>query len=123
MKVLHTSLLSMTVVVFKALPLGSYAPVSATSPPFKTILELVLFNGLQSCRRIKLGKSGSDIRETLVQVYGDNANEKTAVYTSMTRFSEVRGSVTDEERSGRQATSRTEENITKFVKLCVKIVG
>jgi len=30
------------------------------------------------------------------------------------RFSEGRESVTDEERSGRPATSRTEENIAKF---------
>jgi hypothetical protein len=60
------------VVAFKVLPLGSYAPMSAPSSPFKTILELkmiiiivtavetsnltilelVLWNGLQSCRRI-----------------------------------------------------------------------
>jgi len=51
-KVLHTSLLNTTVVAFKVLPLGSYAPMPAPSPPFKTILELVLWNGLQSCRRI-----------------------------------------------------------------------
>ena len=51
-KVLHTSLLNTTVVVFKVLPLGSYAPMPAPSPPFKTILELVLWNGLQSCRCI-----------------------------------------------------------------------
>jgi hypothetical protein len=37
------------VVAFKVLPLGSYAPMPASSPPFKTILELVLWNGLQSC--------------------------------------------------------------------------
>jgi len=37
-KVLHTSLLNTTVVTFKALPLGSYAPIPAPSPPFKTIL-------------------------------------------------------------------------------------
>jgi hypothetical protein len=48
-KVLHTSLLKTTVVAFKILPLGSYAPMPALSPPFKTILELVLWNGLQSC--------------------------------------------------------------------------
>jgi hypothetical protein len=36
----------------KVLPLGSYAPMPAPSPPFKTILELVLLNGLQSCRSI-----------------------------------------------------------------------
>ena len=48
-KVLHSSLLNTTVVAFKVLPLGSYAPISAPSPPFKTILELVLWNGFQSC--------------------------------------------------------------------------
>jgi len=48
-KVLHTSLLNTTVVAFKVLPLGSYAPMPAPSLPFKTILELVLWNGLQSC--------------------------------------------------------------------------
>jgi len=51
-KVLHTSLLNTTVVAFKVLPLGSSAPMPAPSPPLKTILELVLWNGLQSCRCI-----------------------------------------------------------------------
>ena len=48
-KVLHTSLLNTTVVTFQVFPLGSYAPMPDPSPPFKTILELVLWNGLQSC--------------------------------------------------------------------------
>jgi len=48
-KVLHTSSLNTTVVAFKILPLGSYAPMPAPTPSFKTILELVLWNGLQSC--------------------------------------------------------------------------
>jgi len=48
-KVLHTSLLKTTVVAFKVLPLRSYAQMPAPSPPCKTILELVLWNGLQSC--------------------------------------------------------------------------
>ena len=39
---------------------------------------------------------------------------KTAVYRWVKRFSEGRGSVTDEERSRRPATSRTEENIAKI---------
>ena len=39
-KVLHTSLLNTTMVAFRVLPLGSYAPMPAPSPPFKTILEL-----------------------------------------------------------------------------------
>jgi hypothetical protein len=51
-KVLHTSLLNTTVVAFKVFPLGSYAPTLAPSRPFKAILELVLWNGLQSCRCI-----------------------------------------------------------------------
>jgi len=50
----------------------------------------------------------------LVQVYGDIATKKTAVYKWVKRFSEGRESVTDEERSGRPATSRTEENIAKI---------
>jgi len=49
----------------------------------------------------------------LAQVYGDNAMRKTAVYKWVKRFSEGRDSVTDEESSGRPATSRTEENIAK----------
>jgi len=48
-KVLHTSLLNTTVVALKVLPLGSYAPMPEPSPHFNTILELVLWNGLQSC--------------------------------------------------------------------------
>jgi len=50
----------------------------------------------------------------LVQVYGHSAMKKTAVYKWVKSFSEGRESVTDEERSGRPATSRTEKNIAKF---------
>jgi len=49
----------------------------------------------------------------LVQVYGDNAMKKTAVYKWVKRFSEGRETVTDEERSERPATGTTEENIAK----------
>jgi len=49
----------------------------------------------------------------LVQVYGDNAMKKTAVYKRMKRFSDGIESVTDEESSGRPATGRTEENVAK----------
>jgi len=51
-KVLHTSLLNTTVVTFKVLLLGSYALMLAPSLRFKTILELVLWKGRQSCRCI-----------------------------------------------------------------------
>src|SRR5215510_14123618 len=66
---------------------------------------------------VKFGKSGNEIREMLVQVYGDNAMKKTAVYKWVKRFSEGRESVTEEERSGRPATSRTEENIAKICQI------
>jgi hypothetical protein len=49
---LYTSLLNMTVVAFKVLPMGSYVAMPPPSPSFKTILEMVLWYGLQSCRRI-----------------------------------------------------------------------
>jgi len=67
---------------------------------------------------IKLGKSGIEIREMLVQVYGDNAMKKTAVYKCVNRFSDGRECVTDVERSRRPATSRTEENIAKNSSNC-----
>ena len=51
-KVLHNTLLNTTVVAFKVLPLRSYAPMPAPGPPFKTVLDLVVWNGLQSCRCI-----------------------------------------------------------------------
>ena len=63
---------------------------------------------------VKLGKSGREIREILVQVYGDKSMKKTAVYKWAKRFSEGRESVTDEERSGRPARSRTEENVAEI---------
>ena len=72
---------------------------------------------LQQRRNIKflakIGKSGNEIREMLVQVYKDNAMNNTAVYKWVKRFSEGRESVTDEERSGRPPISRTEENTAK----------
>ena len=50
----------------------------------------------------------------LVQVYGDNALKKTAVCKWVKRVSEGRESVTDVERSGRPATSRTKTKIEKI---------
>jgi hypothetical protein len=62
---------------------------------------------------VKLGKGGNEIRELLVQVYGDNAMKKTAVYRWVKCFCEGRESVIDEERSRRPATCRTKENVAK----------
>jgi transposase len=58
---------------------------------------------------VKLGKSGSKIREILVQIFGDNAMKKTVAYKWVTHFSEGRESGPYEESSGRPATSRTEK--------------
>jgi len=66
---------------------------------------------------VKLGKSGNKVREMLVLVYGDNAMKKTAVYKWVKCFSEGREHVTDEERSGWPATSRTEKNIAKICQI------
>jgi hypothetical protein len=49
--VLHTSLLNITAVACKVLPLGRYALMAVRSLPFKTILEPILWNGLQSCHQ------------------------------------------------------------------------
>jgi hypothetical protein len=57
---------------------------------------------------------GNKIGEMLVQVYGDNAMKKTVVYKQVKRFSEGREYVTDEERSGRPATIKTEENVANI---------
>jgi len=58
-----------------------------------------------------------EIRKMLVQLYWDNAMKKTAVYKWVKRFSKGRESVTDEERPGWPATSRTEENIAKICQI------
>ena len=49
---LHISLLNTTVVTFKVHPLGSYVPIPAPSPSFKTIMEPAMWNRLKGCRCI-----------------------------------------------------------------------
>ena len=70
---------------------------------------------------VKLGRSGNEIREMLVQIYRDNAMKKTAVYKWVKCFSEGRESVTNEERSGRPVTSRTKENIVTIRQILSEI--
>jgi hypothetical protein len=43
---------------------------------------------------VKLGRSGSEIREILMQFYRNNAMNKTTVYKRVIRFSVGRASVT-----------------------------
>jgi hypothetical protein len=59
----------------------------------------------------------------LVQDYDDNAMKKTPVYKWVIRFSEGRENITDQQRSGWPATSRTEENIAKVRQIVREMVG
>jgi len=59
----------------------------------------------------------------LVQVYGDSAMKKTAVYKWVKRFSEGRESVTEKRDQDGQQQAELKKTLQKFVKLGVKIVG
>ena len=59
----------------------------------------------------------------LVQVYGDNAMKKTAVYKWVKRFSDGREIVTMKRDQDGQQQAELKKTLQKFVKLCVKIVG
>jgi hypothetical protein len=69
----------------------------------------------------KLGKSESEIREMLVQVYMDNAVKKTEVCKWVT-CSEGRESVMKRDQDGKQR-AELNKTLQKFIKLCVKIVS
>jgi len=72
---------------------------------------------------VNLGKSGNEIREMLVQVYGDNAMKKTAVYSWVKPFlREEKVSLTKRDQYG-QKQAELKQTLHKFVKFCVKIVG
>ena len=72
---------------------------------------------------VELGKSGNEIRGMLVQVYGDNAMKKTAVYKWVKRFvREGKVSLTERDQDGQQQ-AELKKTLQIFVKLCVKIVG
>jgi hypothetical protein len=86
------------------------------------MLELELEQQTNIKFLFKLGKSGSKIREMLMQVYRYNSIKKTAVYTWMTCFSVGSESVTDRNQDGQQQ-AELKETLQKFVKLRVKIVG
>ena len=59
----------------------------------------------------------------LVQVYGDNALKKTAVYKWVKHFSEGRESVTDEEKSGGRQQAELKKLLQTFPILYVRIVS
>ena len=87
------------------------------------ISELELEQRTNNKFLVKLGKRGNEIREKLVQVHGDNALKKTAVYMWVKGFYGGREIFTDEEYQDDQQQEELKKILQKFVKLCVKIVG
>jgi len=65
----------------------------------------------------KLGKTPKETYAMLVRVYEDQAVSMKCVYEWFARFREGRESVSDNPRSGRPATSVSDENIVKVRKL------
>jgi len=80
------------------------------------MLELELEQRMNIKFLVKLGKSGSEIRELLEQVYWNNAMKKTAIYKWVKRFSEGRENVSDEESSDGQQQIDLKKILQKFVK-------
>jgi hypothetical protein len=69
-----------------------------------------------------LGKSGNEIREMLVQVYGENALKKTAVYRWVKLFlSDKNVSLTKRDQDDQQQ-AELKKTLQTFVKLWVKII-
>jgi len=72
---------------------------------------------------VKLGKSGNKIREMFMQVYGDNAMKKTAIYKWVKCFlREEKVSLTKRDQDGQQQ-AELKKTLQKFIKLCVKIIS
>ena len=72
---------------------------------------------------VKLGKSGNEIREMLVQVYGGNAMKKTAVYKCVKLFlREEKVPLTKKDQDGQQQVE-LKKTLQTFVTFCVKIIG
>jgi len=70
---------------------------------------------------VKIGESGNEIREMLVQVYGGNGMKKTAVYNWRNVFlREEKVSLTKRDQDGQQQ-AELKKTLHKFVKLCVQI--
>jgi transposase len=62
---------------------------------------------------VKLGKSGPEICQILQQAYGEDALKRSAVFKWVQHYREGRKDPTDNKRSGRSSTSRSNENINR----------
>ena len=69
-----------------------------------------------------LGKSAAETIVMFKTAYGDAALSKTRVYEWFSRFKNGEMSIEDQPRSGRPATSRSDENVDKINASFVKTV-
>jgi hypothetical protein len=66
---------------------------------------------------VKLGKSATGTLEMLHEAFGEHSSSRAAVFEWHSRFKAGRGSVEDDERSGRPSTSKTTGNVEKVREL------
>ena len=72
---------------------------------------------------VKLGKSGNEMKEMLLQVHGDNTMKKTEIYNWVKLFlREGKVSLTKRDQDCQQQ-AEMKKTLQKLFKLCVKIVG
>jgi hypothetical protein len=75
---------------------------------------------------VNLGNIGSEIREMLMKVYGDNTMKKTAVHKWVAQvffFFKGREVSLTKRGQGSQQRAELKKTLQKLIKLCVKIVG
>jgi transposase len=63
---------------------------------------------------VKLGKKGSEICQMLQQAYGEDALKWSTIFKWVQCYREGRKDPTDNKRSGRPSTSRSNENIDRM---------
>jgi len=72
---------------------------------------------------VKLGKSGNEMKEMLLQVHGYNTMKKTEIYNWVKLFlREEKVSLTKRDQDCQQQ-AEMKKTLQKLFKLCVKIVG
>jgi transposase len=85
--------------------------------PFSTIVEMEIDQQLEQWINIKflvkIGKSGPEICQMLQQDYGEDALKRSTVFKWVQRYREGQKDPTDNKRSGRPSTSRSDENIDR----------
>jgi transposase len=84
---------------------------------FSTTVEIKIDQQLEQRINIKflvkLGNSGPEMCQMLQQAYGEDALKMSTVFKWVQRYREGRKDPTDNKRSGRPSTSRSDENIDR----------